>query len=171
MMEIERPKIETANLSPDGRYGKFVVEPLERGFGTTLGNSLRRVLLSSLPGVAVTSYISQRAAEAIYTPEGKEQVKATINYYMENAHYMREKLQELGLKVYGGENAPYLWVKTPNDTPSWKFFEEMLYGASVVCTPGVGFGPSGEGYIRLTAFGEHEDCKEAMERIAKWLGK
>ena len=118
-----------------------------------------------------TSYISQRAAEAIYTPEGKEQVKATINYYMENAHFMRAELQKLGLRVYGGENAPYLWVKTPNDTPSWKFFEEMLYGASVVCTPGVGFGPSGEGYIRLTAFGEHEDCKEAMERIAKWLGK
>ena len=118
-----------------------------------------------------TSYISQRAAEAIYTPEGKEQVKATINYYMENAHFMRAELQKLGLKVYGGENAPYIWVKTPNNTPSWKFFEEMLYGASVVCTPGVGFGPSGEGYIRLTAFGEHEDCKEAMERIAKWLGK
>ena len=118
-----------------------------------------------------TSYISQRAAEAIYTPEGKEQVKATINYYMENAHFMRAGLQKLGLRVYGGENAPYLWVKTPNDTPSWKFFEEMLYGASVVCTPGVGFGPSGEGYIRLTAFGEHEDCKEAMERITKWLGK
>ena len=118
-----------------------------------------------------TSYISQRAAEAIYTPEGKEQVKATINYYMENAHFMRAELRKLGLRVYGGENAPYLWVKTPNDTPSWKFFEEMLYGASVVCTPGVGFGPSGEGYIRLTAFGEHEDCKEAMERIAKWQGK
>ena len=118
-----------------------------------------------------TSYISQRAAEAIYTLEGKEQVKATINYYMENAHFMRAELQKLGLRVYGGENAPYLWVKTPNNTPSWKFFEEMLYGASVVCTPGVGFGPSGEGYIRLTAFGEHEDCKEAMERIAKWLGK
>ena len=91
--------------------------------------------------------------------------------YMENAHFMRAELQKLGLRVYGGENAPYLWVKTPNNTPSWKFFEEMLYGASVVCTPGVGFGPSGEGYIRLTAFGEHEDCKEAMERIAKWLGK
>ena len=94
-----------------------------------------------------------------------------VNYYMENAHFMRAELQKLGLRVYGGENAPYLWVKTPNNTPSWKFFEEMLYGASVVCTPGVGFGPSGEGYIRLTAFGEHEDCKEAMERIAKWLGK
>ncbi len=71
-----------------------------------------------------TSYISQRAAEAIYTPEGKEQVKATINYYMENAHFMRAELQKLGLRVYGGENAPYLWVKTPNNTPSWKFFEE-----------------------------------------------
>ena len=98
-------------------------------------------------------------------------MKATINYYMENARIMREQLQKLGLRVYGGENAPYLWVKTPNNTPSWKFFEEMLYGASVVCTPGVGFGPSGEGYIRLTAFGEREDCIEAMGRIAKWLGK
>ena len=105
------------------------------------------------------------------TPEGKEQVKATIAYYMENAHYMRAELQRLGFRVYGGENAPYLWVKTPGNTPSWKFFEEMLYGASVVCTPGVGFGPSGEGYIRLTAFGEHDDCREAMQRIAKWMGK
>ena len=102
--------------------------------------------------------------------ECKKKIHKQIDY-MENAHFMRAELQKLGLRVYGGENAPYLWVKTPNNTPSWKFFEEMLYGASVVCTPGVGFGPSGEGYIRLTAFGEHEDCKEAMERIAKWLGK
>ncbi len=92
-----------------------------------------------------TSYISQRAAEAIYTPEGKKQVKEVIDYYMANARLMRERLTAMGLTVYGGENAPYLWVKTPNDTPSWKFFEEMLYGASVVCTPGVGFGPAGEG--------------------------
>ena len=118
-----------------------------------------------------TSYISQRAAEAIYSPEGKKQVKEVIDYYMENARLMRERLTAMGLKVYGGENAPYLWVKTPNDTPSWKFFEEMLYGASVVCTPGVGFGPAGEGYIRLTAFGEHDDCVEAIDRIEKWLGK
>ena len=116
-----------------------------------------------------TSYISQRAAEAIYTPEGKEQVKATINYYMENARIMRTQLTKLGFKVFGGENAPYLWVKTPNNTSSWKFFEQMLYGASVVCTPGVGFGPSGEGYIRLTSFGDREDCKEAMRRIADWM--
>lgn len=116
-----------------------------------------------------TSYISQRAAEAIYTPEGKEQIKATIDYYMNNARTMYNTLTELGLEVYGGRNAPYIWVKTPNGMGSWKFFEQMLYEAHVVCTPGVGFGPSGEGYIRLTAFGEAEDCKEAMERLKKWL--
>ena len=117
-----------------------------------------------------TSYLSQRAAEAIYTPEGKEQVKATIDYYMQNARQMKQTLIDLGLKVYGGEHAPYLWVKTPNDVPSWQFFEEMLYGAHVVCTPGVGFGPSGEGYIRLTAFGNHEKTQEALHRIKQWLG-
>ena len=116
-----------------------------------------------------TSYISQRAAEAIYTPEGKEQIKATIDYYMNNARTMYNTLTELGLEVYGGRNAPYIWVKTPNGMGSWKFFEQMLYEAHVVCTPGVGFGPSGEGYIRLTAFGEAEDCTEAMERLKKWL--
>lgn len=116
-----------------------------------------------------TSYISQRAAEAIYSPEGKEQVKATIAYYMENARIMRTELPQLGFQVFGGKNAPYLWVKTPGNTPSWKFFEEMLYGASVVCTPGVGFGPSGEGYVRLTSFGEREDCIEAMKRIKEWI--
>lgn len=101
-----------------------------------------------------TSYLSQRAAQAIYTQEGKEQVKETISYYMRNAHKMKETLTKLGLEVYGGENAPYLWVKTPNGEGSWRFFEQMLYDAHVVCTPGVGFGPSGEGYIRLTAFGQ-----------------
>lgn len=118
-----------------------------------------------------TSYISQRAAEAIYTPEGQKQVKETIAYYMENAKIMRDGLTRLGFKVYGGENAPYLWVKTPGDIPSWKFFEQMLYGAQVVCTPGVGFGPAGEGFIRLTAFGNRADCKEAMRRIGEWMRK
>lgn len=116
-----------------------------------------------------TSYISQRAAEAIYSPEGKEQVKATIDYYMENARMIRETLHKLGLTVYGGENAPYLWVKTPKGISSWKFFEELLYGAQVVCTPGVGFGPSGEGYVRLTSFGQREDCEEALHRISMWM--
>ncbi len=116
-----------------------------------------------------TSYISQRAAEAIYTPEGKQQVKETIDYYMGNARLMHETLTKLGMRVYGGVNAPYLWVKTPGDTSSWKFFEEMLYGAQVVCTPGVGFGPSGEGFIRLTSFGNREDCEEALQRISRWM--
>ena len=116
-----------------------------------------------------TSYITQRGAEAIYTPEGKKKVKAIIQYYMANARIMKEALESTGLKVFGGENAPYLWVKTPGEVNSWKFFEQMLYEANVVGTPGVGFGPSGEGYIRLTAFGERADCEEAMKRIRKWL--
>ena len=116
-----------------------------------------------------TSYITQRGAEAIYTPEGKKQVKAIIQYYMANARIMKEALESTGLKVFGGENAPYLWVKAPGEVSSWKFFEQMLYEANVVGTPGVGFGPSGEGYIRLSAFGERADCEEAMKRIRKWL--
>lgn len=118
-----------------------------------------------------TSYISQRAAEAIYTPEGHEQIMQTIHYYMENARIMRETLVSLGYSVYGGENAPYLWVKTPKGEESWKFFDRLLYGCGVVCTPGVGFGPSGEGYFRLTSFGNREDVEEAMQRIADWSKK
>ncbi|MCI6551868.1 MAG: LL-diaminopimelate aminotransferase [Prevotella sp.] len=116
-----------------------------------------------------TSYISQRAAEAVYTPEGRRQTQETIDYYMGNARLMTESLTRLGFKVYGGVNAPYLWVKTPNGQDSWKFFEQLLYGAAVVCTPGAGFGPNGEGYFRLTAFGERENCREAMHRIADWM--
>ncbi len=116
-----------------------------------------------------TSYISQRAAEAIYSPEGKAQTKAVIDYYMDNATLMREALTRMGFEVFGGKNAPYLWVKTPNGSSSWKFFDQLLYGASIVCTPGVGFGPSGEGYVRLTSFGEREDCEEAMRRIHEWM--
>ena len=116
------------------------------------------------------SYISQRAAEATYTPEGREQVRQTIGYYMENARLMRNALTALGLRVYGGEDAPYLWVQTPDGEGSWRFFEQMLYNAHVVCTPGVGFGPSGEGYVRLTAFGDRDSCLEALDRIGRWLG-
>ena len=115
-----------------------------------------------------TSYVSQRAAEAIYTPEGREQVKKTIGYYMQNARILREGLTAQGFKVFGGEHAPYLWVKTPHGERSWRFFEQMLYSAGVVCTPGVGFGPSGEGYVRLTAFGKREDCEEALHRLGDW---
>ncbi|MBO4786581.1 MAG: LL-diaminopimelate aminotransferase [Prevotella sp.] len=114
------------------------------------------------------SYISQRAAEAIYTPEGKQQVRQTINYYMQNARMILTTLRRLGYEAYGGENAPYIWAKTPNGHSSWQFFEELLYGAHVVCTPGVGFGPSGEGFIRFSAFNSHENTKEALRRIEKW---
>lgn len=117
-----------------------------------------------------TSYITQRGAEATYSAEGKKQVKETIDYYMTNAKIMRESLSSMGLNVYGGTDAPYIWLETPNNMPSWKFFESMLYQANVVSTPGVGFGPSGEGYLRLTAFGNREDCEEAMARLKKWLG-
>ncbi len=116
-----------------------------------------------------TSYITQRGAEAIYTPEGKKQVKAIIQYYMANARIMKEALESTGLKVFGGENAPYLWVKTPGEVNSWKFFEQMLYEANVVGTPGVGFGPSGEGYIRLTAFGERGGLRRSHETDQKMV--
>ena len=114
-----------------------------------------------------TSYISQRAAEAIYSPEGKAQIKATIDYYMQNATHMLETLRALGYECYGGENAPYVWMRTPDGMDSWKFFETLLHGANVVCTPGVGFGPAGEGYVRFTAFGTHEKTEEALMRIKK----
>ncbi|WP_315321454.1 LL-diaminopimelate aminotransferase [Segatella oulorum] len=115
-----------------------------------------------------TSYISQCAAAAIYTEAGKMQVQETIDYYMENATRMRRTLQMLDYTVFGGEHAPYLWVKTPDGIDSWTFFHRLLEGAALVCTPGVGFGPSGEGYIRFTAFGDCEDCIEAMERMTAW---
>lgn len=112
-----------------------------------------------------TSYLSQRAAEAIYTPDGKRQVKDTISYYMDNARLMRDALESMGYEVYGGSDAPYLWMSTPDKMSSWQFFDAMLRRAHVVCTPGVGFGPSGEGYVRLTAFGDRTQTIEALENI------
>ena len=112
-----------------------------------------------------TSYISQRAAEAIYTPEGKQQIRTTISYYMQNAKLMCETLTQMGFTVYGGTDAPYIWVKTPKGMTSWEFFDWMLHSAHVVCTPGAGFGPSGEGYVRFTAFGTHENTEKALHRI------
>ena len=115
-----------------------------------------------------TSYISQRAAEATYTPDGKAQSKETICYYMQNARLMLDTFRRLGFECFGGENAPYIWMRTPDGMSSWSFFEALLYGANVVCTPGVGFGPSGEGYVRFTAFGSRERTEEALDRIEKW---
>lgn len=116
-----------------------------------------------------TSYITQRGAEAVYSPEGKAQIRATIDYYMKNASIMKEGLEQCGLKVYGGSNAPYLWVKAPDGLTSWKFFEKLLYEVYIVSTPGVGFGPSGEGYLRLTAFGDRDETIEAIGRIKRWM--
>ncbi|PXV64398.1 LL-diaminopimelate aminotransferase [Dysgonomonas alginatilytica] len=112
-------------------------------------------------------YVIQRAAEACYSPEGKKQVKDTIEYYLNNAKIIREGLTEQGLKVYGGVNSPYIWVKTPNGMSSWEFFDYLLNELNIVGTPGVGFGPSGEGYLRLTAFGTLENTKEAVLRLKK----
>lgn len=112
-------------------------------------------------------YIIQRAAEACYSPEGKQQIQHTIDYYMNNAKIIREGLTAQGLKVYGGINSPYIWVKTPSGMTSWEFFDYLLNELNIVGTPGVGFGPSGEGYLRLTAFGTLENTKEAVERLKK----
>ena len=110
-------------------------------------------------------YIIQRGAAAIYTDDGRKQIRGLIDYYMENARIIREGLEAAGLRVYGGVNAPYIWLKTPPGLGSWDFFDVLLRDAHVVGTPGSGFGPSGEGYFRLTAFGRREQTEEAVSRI------
>jgi len=110
-------------------------------------------------------YVIQKAATAVYTPDGQKQVRDTIDFYMDNARIIRDGLAAIGLTVYGGRNAPYLWAKTPAGLGSWQFFDKLLNEAHVVGTPGVGFGPSGEGYLRLTAFGQRADTLEAVDRI------
>lgn len=115
-----------------------------------------------------TAYVVQRAAEAVYSPQGKIETALTVDYYMRNADTIRQGLENAGFKVYGGVDAPYIWLKTPRGLSSWEFFDCLLHGCRVVGTPGVGFGPSGEGYFRLTAFGNYEDVCRAVERIKKW---
>ena len=114
------------------------------------------------------SYVTQRAAEAVYTEEGQKQIKENIKYYMENARIIKQGLEEAGFTVYGGVNSPYVWLKVPEGMTSWEFFDKLLQEANVVGTPGSGFGPHGEGYFRLTAFGTYENTKEAIERIKNW---
>ncbi len=111
------------------------------------------------------SYIVQRGAEAIYSEEGQKQVKETISYYLSNASIIKSGLESIGIKVFGGVNAPYIWMKTPNGMDSWVFFDKLLSEANIVGTPGVGFGPSGQGYFRLTAFGSRENTQAAVERF------
>ena len=114
-----------------------------------------------------TAYIVQRGAAAIYTEEGKKQVKELVSYYMENARIIREGLKAIGIKAYGGVNAPYIWLKTPDNMSSWDFFDKLLHEVNIVGTPGAGFGPCGEGYFRLTAFGSRENTERAVARFAK----
>ena len=115
------------------------------------------------------SYVIQRGAAAIYTPEGAAQVDETIDFYRANARTIKEGLAAAGLEVYGADNSPYVWCRTPNGTGSWDFFNRLLEEANVITTPGAGFGPAGEGYIRLTAFGDAGDTQEAVERIKRML--
>lgn len=110
-------------------------------------------------------YIVQRAGEAVYSEEGKKQLKAQVAYYMENARVIREGLKDAGFTAYGGVNAPYIWLKTPDGLTSWEFFDKLLHEVQVVGTPGSGFGASGEGFFRLTAFGTRENTVEALKRI------
>jgi LL-diaminopimelate aminotransferase len=113
------------------------------------------------------SYIVQRGAEAVYSPEGQAQTKALIDFYMENARIIREQLTAAGIAVYGGVNAPYVWVKTPNDLSSWDFFDKLLHTCNVVGTPGSGFGAAGEGYFRISAFNSRDNVNEAMRRVTE----
>lgn len=115
-----------------------------------------------------TAYIIQRGAAAIYSEEGQREVKELVGYYMENAHIILEGLKAAGITAYGGQNAPYIWLKTPNNMPSWDFFDKLLHELNIVGTPGAGFGPCGEGYFRLTSFGDRENTERAVERIKGW---
>ena len=117
------------------------------------------------------SYITQRAAEATYSEEGKKQIKENIDSYMENAKIIKQGLEKVGFTTYGGVNSPYVWLKVPEGMNSWGFFDKLLEEVNVVGTPGSGFGPHGEGYFRLTAFGTKENTIEAMERIKDWKNK
>lgn len=144
----------------------IIPKELKGADGTSLNALWNRRQCSKFNGA---SYISQRGAEAVFTPEGQQQVRTTIQHYMKNAQLIRESLAFLGLTVYGGEHSPYIWVSTPDGEDSWHFFHRLLTDANVVVTPGEGFGHHGEGYVRITAFGTWENSLAAMERIKKMI--
>lgn len=134
----------------------------EKGNKIALNGLWRRRQTTKFNGA---SYLTQRAAEALYTEEGQRQVKETIDYYLENARMLREGLAEAGYEAVGGINSPYIWLKTPGTMTSWEFFDYLLNRYHIVGTPGSGFGPSGEGYLRLTAFNTHENTRRCIERL------
>jgi LL-diaminopimelate aminotransferase len=148
----------------------FTVVPRELRAFSNAGQSVAlnplwsRRLCTKFNGV---SYVTQAGAVATYSVEGKKQIQSTIALYMNNARMIREGLAGLGYQTYGGVNAPYIWLKTPKGLGSWEFFDLLLAKAHLITTPGVGFGPSGEGYVRLTAFGTPENVKEALDRISR----
>ena len=147
----------------------YTVVPKELVFnGTSLNPLWARRQATKFNGV---SYITQRAAEAIYTEEGQKQIKETLAYYQKNARVIYDGLCDAGFKCYGGVNSPYVWLKVPEGYTSWEFFDELLEKCQVVGTPGSGFGPAGEGYFRLTSFGNDEKTVEAIERIKKTYKK
>ncbi len=136
----------------------------EKGNSVALNPLWNRRHTTKFNGV---SYPIQRAAEACFSKEGKSQIQEQIQYYLQNAKLIREGLSKIGFQVYGGVNAPYIWLKTPKGLGSWEFFDKLLNEVQVVGTPGAGFGPSGEGYFRLSAFGFRENVEEAIQRIQK----
>ncbi|HOU68855.1 MAG TPA: LL-diaminopimelate aminotransferase [Paludibacteraceae bacterium] len=164
--------IEIRSLSKTTGYTgtnfSFTIVPNEVMAYTLMGESVsiekmwQRRHTSKYSGMPYTSILS---AEAAYSPKGIKERQVLTDYYMENAHFIRETLIQLGYQVWGGVNSPYLWMKTPKGITSWKFFEEMLYEHNIVCTPGVGFCPGGEGYVRFTSFANREDMEEAMARL------
>lgn len=141
----------------------YTIVPEELEFkGSSLNKMWLRRQTTKFNGV---SYIVQRGAEAVFTPEGQKQVRANIDYYRENARIITDAMDELNIWYTGGQNSPYIWLKCPNGMKSWEFFDLLLEKANVVGTPGAGFGENGEGFFRLTAFSNHKNTKEAMERL------
>ncbi|MBP1992774.1 LL-diaminopimelate aminotransferase [Paenibacillus eucommiae] len=136
----------------------------EEGNEVTVNDLWNRRQTTKFNGV---SYITQKGAAAIFSDAGKLQIATLVDYYMTNAAIIREGISSLGIEVYGGVNAPYIWLKTPNGMGSWEFFDKLLSEANIVGTPGVGFGQNGQGYFRLTAFGSRENTEKAVDRFKK----
>lgn len=146
-----------------GNRCAYTVVPKELKLGGASLNSLwGRRQSTKFNGVP---YVIQRGAEAVYSEQGMKEAQEIIDYYMNNARVIRDGLRSAGVTVYGGVNAPYIWIKTPNGADSWSFFDRLLHEANVVTTPGAGFGPEGEGFIRMTGFGDAELTKQAVERV------
>lgn len=146
----------------------YAVFPLELTVFTKYGESIPLIKLWSRRNSYYTngvSYVVQRGAEAIYSPEGTKEIREQIDYYMKNTAIMREKLINFGFEVYGGINAPYIWVKTPNNMTSWNYFNELLYLKNIIATPGVLFGKNGEGYMRFSGFGKRDILEKALDRL------